>query len=95
MADRLRHAKAGFLYFSDWSVCDPRALGDARRNLYEALYPLASPPPETVTLSRSDALRLGAAVDAYVHLTTHPAGSGPVVEQLRAIRRAIREPSDG
>ena len=88
-----KRAQCRHLYFTDWSVFDPRALnvedGPISR-VHHALHPLAGGTPETVTLSRDDAYALEVAADCYLHLTTHPAGTEAAIEQLRAIRRALR-----
>jgi len=43
------------------------------------------------TLTQSQAFHLCAAVEAYCHLATHPAGTESVVAQLRMLRRALKE----
>lgn len=87
----------GRIFFGGWSICDPLHGSDEDGNpasrLHHALFPIdrpvCSPPPETVTIRRSDAIWLEAAAGAYLHLTTHPAGSESVIQQLRAVRRVV------
>lgn len=59
--------------------------------LHEATYPFTGPKsPERVTIDRDTALWLLSVARAYQHLTTHPAGTGACIEDLRAVRRAVR-----
>lgn len=84
----------GRIYFDDWSISDPDALcrdeDDAILGRAQvACHPFHGPSPERVTLSRDDVIALMDAAKAYHHLTTHPAGTEAMIQQLRAIRRVV------
>jgi hypothetical protein len=85
----------GRIFFEDWSVCDPDLLcgeDGAMSRAHRACFPFGEPATPEVTIDRAALIALAAAAEAYVHLTTHPAGTESVVQQLRAIRRALKEP---
>lgn len=93
--DKLRKRAHGRLFFDGWSIEDPETLNPSEDSVlyraHHACFALCGPTPDTVTLSRADLLALKGAAEAYHHLATHP-GTESVVQQLRAIRRALREP---
>lgn len=45
-------------------------------------------------LTQSDLYRLLFAVSSYQHLATHPAGTGRMIDKLRALRRACEWPDE-
>jgi hypothetical protein len=41
-------------------------------------------------LTREQAMRLASVADAYMHITTHPAGVERIIRQLRRVRALLR-----
>lgn len=42
-------------------------------------------------LTQDQAYRILSAAEAYVHLAAHPAGNKLIIDQLRRVRKAVRE----
>lgn len=70
------------LRMDGYTIADPEseALGEA---MHRARYSLDQ-------LTQGDAYLILGAAEAYIHLTTHPAGTERMVTKLRNIRRAVR-----
>jgi hypothetical protein len=85
--------KFGRLLFREYSVADPHdeTLLEACGALHHALHPydMASQ-PAAVTVEREHALRLKAAVEAWIHFGGHPADDATVAAQLVEVRRYAR-----
>lgn len=70
-----------------YTIADPESerLGEA---MHRARYNLSQ-------ITQGDAYLILGAAEAYIHLTTHPAGTERMVSKLRAIRRALKELGPG
>lgn len=82
---------AGRIYVDDWSMPDPNTLTGSAGPIDHArrlLFPEQNLP--AVVLSHGHLRALLWAAEAYLHLTTHPAGTERAVGQLRDIRRALK-----
>jgi hypothetical protein len=73
----------GRLFFEDWMMIDPEyePLGEA---MHAARYDLEH-------LTQEQAYLILDAAEAYVHLAAHPAGNKLIIDQLRRVRKAVRE----
>jgi len=80
----------GRIYIDDWSAPDPRKLIDSTNLAHGAIYGDCVTVGAEITLDYETVRVLKEAAEAYLHLTTHPSGTGRVVEQLRDIRRALK-----
>ena len=73
----------GRYFFEDWSVADPEdeklleAMHTARYNL-EAL-------------TQDQSFRVLSAAEAFLHFASHPATNKSILNQLRLLRRAVRD----
>lgn len=80
--ERPRLFKHGRYYFTDWSMADPED-ASLEAAMHKARYDLAN-------LTQEEAYRILAAAEAYVHLASHPADNRSILDQLRAVRSAVR-----
>lgn len=78
----LKRRTHGRLFFEGWSISDPE-----HEELHEALHTARYALQQ---LTQQQAYTVLAAAEAYIHLTTHPAGVSKMVDKLRSICRVIR-----
>jgi hypothetical protein len=82
----------GRIRIGGWSMPDPRKLvgeGGPLARAHRAIHP-RGPGNADVAIDSETVRVLQEAAEAYLHLTTHPAGTESVVAQLRAVRAALR-----
>lgn len=81
---------AGRIFIDDWSAPNPRKLIDSTNLAHGALYGDCGTVGADITLDYETVRALKEAAEAYLHLTTHPAGTGRALGQLRDIRAALK-----
>ena len=82
MIEKPKRLTMGSYRFSDWSAPDPDD-GLLDSALHTARYALTS-------LTQDEAYAILAAAEAYIHFVGHPAANKLIVDQLLAVRAAVR-----
>ena len=73
----------GRYFFEDWSVADPED-----KKLLEAMHTARY---NLEALTKDQSFRVLAAAEAFLHFASHPATNKSILNQLRLLRRAVRD----